>query len=97
MKPCGGLIEKNVRIPIQVLGDMRAQLSACTIAENQFLELVDRFGLETTRFYMGEVIDHTERPRLVLRFASFPMESSLSRTGLMMMVLIVIESIRLLL
>ena len=55
------LIEKNVRIPIQVLGDMRAQLSACTIAENQFLELVDRFGLETTRFYMGEVIDHTAR------------------------------------
>ena len=55
------LIEKNVRIPIQVLGDMRAQLSACTIAENQFLELVDRFGLETTRFYMGEVIHHTER------------------------------------
>ena len=55
------LIEKNVRIPIQVLGDMRAQLSACTIAENQFLELVSRFGLETTRFYMGEVIDHTER------------------------------------
>ena len=55
------LIEKNVRIPIQVLGDMRAQLSACTIAENQFLELVGRFGLETTRFYLGEVIDHTER------------------------------------
>ena len=55
------LIEKNVRIPIQVLGDLRAQLSACTIAENQFLELVGRFGLETTRFYMGEVIDHTER------------------------------------
>jgi len=55
------LIEKNVRIPIQVLGDMRAQLSACTIAEKQFLELVGRFGLETTRFYMGEVIDHTER------------------------------------
>ena len=55
------LIEKNVRIPIQVLGDMRAQLSACTIAENQLFELVDRFGLEATRFYMGEVIDHTER------------------------------------
>ena len=55
------LIEKNVRIPIQVLGDMRAQLSACTVAENQFLELVDRFGLETTQFYMGEVIDHAER------------------------------------
>jgi N-methylhydantoinase B len=55
------LIEKNVRIPVQVLGDIRAQLSACTLAENQFRELVDRFGLEVTRFYMGEVINHTER------------------------------------
>ena len=55
------LIEKNVRIPVQVFGDLRAQLSACAIAEKQFMELVERFGKETTRFYMQEVIDHTER------------------------------------
>ena len=55
------LIEKNVRIPVQVFGDLRAQLSACAIAEKQFMALVKRFGKETTRFYMQEVIDHTER------------------------------------
>ena len=55
------LIEKNVRIPVQVFGDMRAQMSACSIAENQFGELVERFGVEATRFYMQEVINHTER------------------------------------
>ena len=65
------LIEKNVRIPVQVLGDMRVQLFACAIAENQFLELVDRFGMETTRFYMGEVIDHTLTPWFHTNSAEF--------------------------
>ena len=34
------LIEKNVRVPVRVFGDLRAQLSACHIAERQFLDLV---------------------------------------------------------
>ena len=55
------MIETNVRIPVQVTGDMRAQLSACNIAERQFLELVERFGLETTRHYMMAVIEYAER------------------------------------
>ena len=33
-------IEKNVRLPVQVFGDLRAQLAACHIAEKQFAELV---------------------------------------------------------
>jgi N-methylhydantoinase B len=32
-------IERNVRVPVQVFGDLRAQLAACSIAERQFLEL----------------------------------------------------------
>ena len=55
------LIEKNVRIPIQVFGDLRAQLAACTIAERQFLELIDRFGAKNIDTYMTEVIDYAER------------------------------------
>ena len=55
------LIEKNVRIPVQVFGDLRAQLAACTIAERQFLELVKRFGINRVNTYMGEVIDYAER------------------------------------
>ena len=55
------LIEKNVRIPIQVFGDLRAQLAACHIGERQFLELIERYGAETIKDYMAEVIDYAER------------------------------------
>ena len=33
-------IEKNVRVPVMVMGDLRAQLAACHIAEKQFADLV---------------------------------------------------------
>ena len=55
------LIEKNVRLPVKVFGDLRAQLAACHIAEQQFLELVERYGMDTVHLYMEEVIDYAER------------------------------------
>ena len=55
------LIEKNVRIPVQVFGDLRAQLAACTIAERQFLELIERYGVTDVKIYMTEIIDYAER------------------------------------
>lgn len=55
------LIERNVRMPVRVFGDLRAQLAACHIAEKQFLELVSRYGTEKVENYMQEVIDYTER------------------------------------
>jgi N-methylhydantoinase B len=55
------LIEKNVRLPVKVFGDLRAQLAACHIAEGQFLELVERYGAATVTHYMREVIDYAER------------------------------------
>jgi N-methylhydantoinase B len=54
-------IEKNVRVPVKVFGDLRAQLAACHIAERQFLELVGRSGADTVKLYMQEVIDYAER------------------------------------
>jgi N-methylhydantoinase B len=54
-------IEKNVRVPVKVFGDLRAQLAACHIAERQFLELVGRHGADTVNFYMQEIIDYAER------------------------------------
>jgi N-methylhydantoinase B len=55
------LIEKNVRVPVKVFGDLRAQLAACHIAERQFMELIKRFGKATVQLYMQEVIDYAER------------------------------------
>ena len=55
------LLETNVRLPVQVFGDLRAQLAACSIAENQFIELVGEYGIEETRHYMSEVTNYAER------------------------------------
>src|SRR5208282_4688520 len=55
------IIEKNVRLPVRVMGDMRSQLAACHIAEEAFLRLIARHGAETAKRYMRELIDYTER------------------------------------
>jgi N-methylhydantoinase B len=55
------LIEKNVRVPVLVQGDLRAQLSACYTGETGFLELVRRHGAPRSKAFLNEVIDYTER------------------------------------
>jgi N-methylhydantoinase B len=55
------LLEKNIRMPARVLGDLRAQLAACHIAEEAFLRLVARHGAKQVREYMDEILDYTER------------------------------------
>jgi len=54
-------IEKNVRLPVQVQGDLRAQLAACHIAETAFADLVAKYGPAHTKTLMAEVLDHAER------------------------------------
>jgi N-methylhydantoinase B len=55
------MIAKNVRVPVLVLGDIRAQLSACTMGENAFLDLIEKYGAETLETYLEGLILHTER------------------------------------
>ena len=55
------LIERNVRIPVQVFGDLRAQLAACEIAEREIRAQVARYGLEPACSMMREMLDYTER------------------------------------
>lgn len=54
-------IERNVRLPVQVQGDLRAQLAACHIAETAFADLVAKYGPAQTRRLMTETLDHAER------------------------------------
>ena len=62
------IFEKNVRVPVRVMGDIRAQLSACHIGEEAFLRLIHRHGAKQVKAYMEEVLDHTERlTRAILR------------------------------
>src|SRR5262249_15054283 len=55
------LLEKNVRAPGRVLGDMRAPLARCHIGEEAFLRLVERHGSAAIARFMAELIDYTER------------------------------------
>lgn len=51
------IIERNVRLPVRLFGNLRAQLATCHIAEAQFAYLVARYGADTVAGYMEEVID----------------------------------------
>jgi N-methylhydantoinase B len=55
------IIEKNVRAPILVQGDLRAQLAACHIAEAGMIDLFREHGAEAASRHMAEVVDYSER------------------------------------
>ena len=55
------LIEKNVRVPVKVFGDLRAQLAACHIAEQAVLELAAQYGTDKLGQYMTDLVDYAER------------------------------------
>ena len=53
------IIEKNVRLPELVLGDLDAQYATCNIGEREMLRLFERHGDELTR-YFDRLIDYGE-------------------------------------
>ena len=55
------LIDSNVRVPVKVFGDLRAQLAACHIAEQAIHELAARYGEARLAQYMTELVDYAER------------------------------------
>ena len=55
------LIETNVRMPVQVFGDLRAQLAACHICEQSIIEMANRIRYPKIKLYMAELIDYAER------------------------------------
>jgi N-methylhydantoinase B len=55
------LIEKNVRVPVKVFGDLRAQLAACHIAEAALRDLAARYGAAKLARLMTELVDYAER------------------------------------
>ena len=63
-EPCRSvfrIIERNVRVPETVLGDIQSEIAACTMGERQLLSLIEKYGLEEFEAYCGELLDYTER------------------------------------
>lgn len=55
------LVERNTRIPTNVIGDIYAQIAACTTGEKAFVRLVQRYGSAEFRRYTEELHDYAER------------------------------------
>lgn len=55
------LLEKNVRVPDKVMGDLQSQIAACHLGEARYLELVNTYGQETLQTYISELLDYSER------------------------------------
>src|SRR5277367_6067062 len=55
------MIERNVRLPGRVFGDIRSQLAACEIAARGMTDLVARYGAGEVRRLMTATMDYSER------------------------------------
>ena len=54
------ILEKNVRVPDIVLGDVQALLAAVRYGERDVQKLVHDYGLEEMKGYMADILDNTE-------------------------------------
>src|SRR5215831_17926086 len=55
------ILEKNVRVPVMTLGDIRAKLAACKTGEKGMRELAARYGVDALDAYYAELLDYTEK------------------------------------
>lgn len=69
-KPLVDLVVRNVRNASVALGDMRAQYASCFSGERRLNELITRYGLDTVREAMREVLARSEQLTRT-RIASF--------------------------
>jgi len=55
------IIEKNVRVPGRVIGDLGSEYAACRVGERELVKLLTRYGADIARGYMRELLDYAER------------------------------------
>ena len=55
------LIALNMRVPEERIGDLRSQVEAAKVGQAQLLEIIRKYGLETTLIAFEEVQDYVER------------------------------------
>ena len=55
------VLQDNVRAAPLVVGDMEAQIAAARIGAERFLELVERYGIDTVRAASDDLMDYSER------------------------------------
>lgn len=61
VEPLFDLLEKNVRVPRLVLGDVRAQAAACLTGERGYLALIEQYGVDELAVLSTALLDQAER------------------------------------
>jgi N-methylhydantoinase B len=59
--PVWQIVALNVRLPDLLMGDLQAQMAACTACERNMTDLFRRYGRETMTAYFGHLHDYAER------------------------------------
>ncbi|MEI6727658.1 MAG: hydantoinase B/oxoprolinase family protein, partial [Actinomycetes bacterium] len=54
------VIEANVRIPKETLGDVRSQIAACRTGERRWIELCERHGVDALERYVEDLWSYSE-------------------------------------
>ncbi len=54
------LIERNVRVPKNALGDLRSQLAACHICERELLKLAQTHGVDRLKMGFNQLLAYSE-------------------------------------
>ncbi len=58
----------NVRAPEQNWGDLKAQIAACNTGERKVTEMIERFGIDTFREGIADLLDYAEaQARAIVR------------------------------
>jgi N-methylhydantoinase B len=55
------MIDRNVRVPGRVMGDIRSQIAACEIAARGMADLLARYGADSIVELMSATMDYSER------------------------------------
>lgn len=54
------ILRANVRVPVKVIGDIRAQVAACLSGEREYLAMVARYGADNLVRYQDQLLDASE-------------------------------------
>ena len=54
------ILEKAVRVPDKVLGDLKGQEAALYFGEREYIKLAERYGIEELEASVDELLDYTE-------------------------------------
>lgn len=54
------ILEKNVRVPVMTLGDIRSNVAACRSGEKGLTKLAETYGPEALERYYEKLLDYTE-------------------------------------